>query len=87
MPMTRSKVSRGISLFLTFPLPFTSSGLSGSNIALTLFTSTTSAFLVDILPAHAVSVILIASVPPSSRGLGHRPFKPATWIRIPLGAF
>ena len=25
-------------------------------------------------------------VPPSSRGLGRRPFKPATGIRIPLGA-
>ena len=26
-----------------------------------------------------------ASAPPSSRGLGHRPFKPATGVRIPLG--
>ena len=26
-------------------------------------------------------------MPPSSRGLGHRPFKPVTAIRIRLGAF
>jgi hypothetical protein len=27
-----------------------------------------------------------SGVPPSSRGLGHRPFKPAAGVRIPLGA-
>ena len=37
------------------------------------------------LSADYVSAIL-TNVPPSSRGLGHRPFKPVTAIRIRLGA-
>jgi hypothetical protein len=36
---------------------------------------------------HDLSLLYLTGMPPSSRGLGHRPFKPATWIRIPLGAF
>ena len=33
-----------------------------------------------------LSLLYLAYVPPSSRGLGHRPFKPVTAIRIRLGA-
>ena len=32
------------------------------------------------------SLLYFDSMPPSSRGLGHRPFKPVTAIRIRLGA-
>ena len=39
------------------------------------------------LTGGRVSDTIGAVLPPSSRGLGHRPFKAATGIRIPLGAF
>jgi hypothetical protein len=39
----------------------------------------------DLTERH-ISATMVAVLPPSSRGLGHRPFKAATGIRIPLGA-
>ena len=35
----------------------------------------------------SLALLYFESVPPSSSGLGHWPFKPVTGIRVPLGAF